>query len=307
MAKKPLKKLRWAVMGEGLQGRRLMRAIKNSAHAELAASASERRRGSFAAALASKQVDAVAIATPNNEHASQVIRAARAGKNILCEKPLALTLHDTRRMERAIRTNRVRCLVDYHLRMHREVGRARKILSQKKLGRLTYIEMHWSVGGLAGKAPKLPLHMRWRENPVRSGGGALMARGVHLFDLLRFLTGEEVVEVRGWSDATARTVDKTAVAICILESGTPAILTTSRGIPNANNRVMVYGTKGRLELHGLFTDDPQKMYERVFAMYAEARRGERTLLATLDDGAAAVAIAEAFTKSARDGTSVRVR
>ncbi len=285
-------------MGMGLQGQRLVKAIQQSAHAELVATASERERGSFARVLKDKKIDAVAIATPNDQHARQVIAAARAGKHILCEKPLALSIAEGRAMQKAVQKNKVKCFVNYHLRMHPEAQQAKKLIAQKKLGDITYIEMQWSVGGLAQKKlPPLPRHMRWREDPKKSGGGALMARGVHLFDLLRFITAREVGEVCGWSDATRVSVDRTMVAVFELTGGTLAVITTSKSIPGADNHVTIYGTKAKLTLRDLFSTDPQKMYGRVFGSFADAMHGKKTPLATLDDGIAAIRMAERFEKS----------
>ncbi len=282
----------------GLQGNRLLRAIQSSHSAELAATASEREYGSFARVLKDKKIDAIVIVTPNNKHAAQVIAAARAGKNILCEKPLALSLAEGTAMQKPVKKNKVKCFVNYHLRMHPEVQDAKRRIARGELGDITHIEMQWSVGVLAGKPPPLPLHMRWREDPKKSGGGALMARGVHLFDLLRFVTGKEVREVRGWSDATRTSVDRTMVAVFELIGGTPAVITTSKSIPGADNHVTIYGTKAKLTLRDLFGADPQKMYADVFDSFANAMRGKKTLLATIEDGIAAIAMAEAFKRSA---------
>lgn len=294
------KNVRWAVMGLGLQGNRLVRAIQSSHNAEVIATASEREKGSFAHVLNNKNVDALAIATPNDRHAKQSIAAANTGKHILCEKPLVLSLREARTIAQAVKKNRVLCYINYHLRMHPDAQKARALIAQKKLGDLTYIEMQWSIGGLAQKnLPALPRHMRWRESPVQAGGGALMARGVHLFDLLRFITGQEAREVRAWSDATRTTVDRTAIGIFLLENGIPAVITTSKSIQNADNRIVIYGIKGKFVLRDLFTADPHTLYVAVFDAFADALRGKKTPLATLEDGIAAVAMAEAFLSSAK--------
>src|SRR5262245_44070116 len=117
------KKNGWAVVGMGQQGERLAGAMLASGQ-ELIAAAAERQPGSFAALLRSPEVDAVAVATPNDAHMSPVIAAAKAGKHVLCEKPLALTSKEGRAMAAAVRKCDVRCFVNYHLRMHEEIQRA---------------------------------------------------------------------------------------------------------------------------------------------------------------------------------------
>lgn len=287
-------------MGLGLQGNRLVRAIQSSHNAEVIATASEREKGSFAHVLKNKSIDALAIATPNDKHAKQVIATANAGKHILCEKPLALSMREARAIAQAVKKNRVKCFVNYHLRMHPEAQKAKKLIAQKKLGDITYIEMHWSIGGLAQKTtPTLPLHMRWRESPLQAGGGALMARGVHLFDLLRFITGREACEVRAWSDATSTAVDRTAIGVFLLDSDVPVVITTSKSIVDSDNHIAIHGTRGKLILRDLFTFDPHTMYVATIDAFADALRGKKTSLATLDDGIVAVAMTEAFLSSSK--------
>ncbi|OHA01875.1 MAG: hypothetical protein A3C11_01520 [Candidatus Sungbacteria bacterium RIFCSPHIGHO2_02_FULL_49_12] len=295
------KRVKWGLVGLGLQGKRMMRAMEASAHAELAGAASRHSGGALPQLLKKKDIDAVCITTPNHEHAVQAIAVARARKHILCEKPLALSMREGRAILQAVQKSGVHCFVNYHLRLHPEAQKARVLLAQKKLGDITYIEMQWSVGVLAQKnVPPLPRHMRWRESHARSGGGALTMRGVHLFDLLRFIAGKEVVEVRAWSDATRTRVDRTAIGLFVLEDNTPAVITTSKIIRDADNHITIYGTKGKLVLRDIFSTNPQAMYKKVFGCFAEAIKGKKTPLATLEDGIAAVAIAEAFTRSASD-------
>lgn len=294
------KKLRWAVMGLGLQGNRLIQAIAGSRSAVLLATASEREKGSFVQVLKNKNIDAVAITTPNDKHAKQVIAAARAGKHILCEKPFVLSTREAHAAARAVKKNHVQCFINFHLRMHPEAQKAKKLIAQKKFGNITYIEMQWSIGGLAQKnLPILPRHMRWRESFAQAGGGTLVGRSVHLFDLLRFITGQEVREVRAWSNATRTTVDRTAIGIFLLDTGIPATITTSKSIPDADNRIVIYGTKGKLVLRNLFTADPHTMYAAVCDAFVDALHGKETSLATLEDGIAAVAMTEAFLASAK--------
>lgn len=286
------RKLRVAVVGMGLQGQRLVRALGASKHAVLAGTASERERGSFAALLKDKTIDVVVIATPNGKHAKQAITAARAGKHILCEKPLALTARQGRAVRAAAKKSGVRCFVNYHLRMHPEAQKAKKLIAQGSLGEVVYIEMLWAIG-TAGqkKLPPLPLHMRWRES-VKAGGGTTSARGVHLFDFLRFITGKEAVRVSGYSDKTRTAADQTAVAVIGLEGGAVAAITTSKVMPGADNRIAIMGTKGKLVLRDIFTSDPQALYTDVFDALAKGLSGAKTPLATAEDGIAADTIAQ---------------
>jgi 1,5-anhydro-D-fructose reductase (1,5-anhydro-D-mannitol-forming) len=297
----PGRKIGWAVVGLGQQGERLATAIAASGH-ELVATASERQPGSFAAVLRNPQIDAIAVATPNDAHMAPVMAAAKAEKHVLCEKPLAVASTEGSAMRSAVRRANVHCFVNYHLRMHAEVQQARRVIESGRLGDITHIEMHWSVGALAKKPPPLPPHMAWREDPERAGGGALAARGTHLFDLLRYLTGAEATVAQAWSDATPRLVDRTAVGVLLMNT-TPAVVTTSKAIRAADNRIVFYGTRGKLVLRDIFLADPQRLYEAVFKAFALELRGKKTALATIDDGLAAITLTEAFAAAAARDTS----
>jgi len=293
-----MKKLRVAVVGMGLQGQRLIKAIDASRFATLAAVASEREPGSFEAVLKDSTIDAVIIATPNDKHAKQAIAAAKAGKHILCEKPLALSAQEGRRILSATKKHNVKCFVNYHLRVHPEVLHAKKLIAQKKLGHIAAIEMLWAIGNYGEKKlPPLPAHMRWRES-VAAGGGTTATRGVHLFDLLRFITGHNVTVVGGSSDATRYSVDQTAITLLRADDA-PTVITTSKLMPGAENRVVIYGSKDTLALREVFMASPHDMYVSVIDHFAQAIRGKKTPLATIEDGIAVDALAETFAKSVR--------
>lgn len=289
--------MRVAIVGMGLQGQRLAKAVGVSKHTVLAATASERKKGSFEAVLKDKTIDAVIVASPNDKHAAQAIAAAKAGKHVLCEKPMALTLSEARAMARAAQKSRVCLCVNFHLRMHPEVAEARKLLAKKKLGELLYIEACWAIGAMgATKLPPLPPHMRWRESK-KAHGGTITARSVHLFDLVRYLTGKEAVRAYGWSDATRTKVEQTATTTLVLEGGVPAVITTSKLLPQADNRMTLYGSKGSITLRQTFKDSPDAMYASVMDELARMVAGKSGNLAQAQDGLATVAITDALLAS----------
>ncbi|MBI2096700.1 MAG: Gfo/Idh/MocA family oxidoreductase [Candidatus Sungbacteria bacterium] len=192
--------------------------------------------------------------------------------------------------------------------MHESVKRARELVAKNKLGKLTYIEMKWSIGTLGQtKLPPLPRHMQWREKVLQAGGGAIMARGVHLFDLLRFITGMEINEVRAYMDNTPSTVDRTTIGIVLTDKKTPVVIVTSKIIPEADNSIALHGTKGRLIIRDLFSSDSGTLYTKVFDEFARAQNGKKTVLATLEDGLAVIAITGAFISSSGKKRAVRVR
>lgn len=294
-----MKKLRVAVVGMGLQGQRLVKAVNASKKAVLVATASEREPGSFEAVLKDKTIEAVVIASPNDKHAAQAIAAAKAGKHILCEKPLALSVRDGRRILSAAKKHNVKCFVNYHLRVHPEAVHAKKLISQNKLGRIAGIEALWAIGKYGEEnLPPLPAHMRWRES-VAAGGGTTATRGVHLFDLVRFITGQELKVVGGYGDGTKTRVDQTGITLLTLTKGAPAVITTSKLMPGADNRMIIYGSKATLAMRELFSADPNSMYANVIDYFTDAVRGKKAPLATAKDGISVDALAQAFAKLAR--------
>lgn len=288
------KKLRVAIVGMGLQGQRLAKAVGMSKKAELVATASERERGSLEAVLKDTTIDAVIIASPNHKHAAQAVAAARAGKHILCEKPLALSVREGRAIAAATKKRGVQCFVNYHLRVHPEVLPAKKLIAQGTLGDITAVEALWAIGNYGEKKlPPLPAHMRWRES-VAAGGGTTATRGVHLFDLIRFITDTDLHVAGGYTDGTKTRVDQTSIALLTLKNGAPATLTTSKLMPGADNRVVIYGSKQTLVLRELFSANPNEMYAAVVDHFADAVHGKKTPLATVKDGIATDALTEAF-------------
>ena len=129
------------------------------------------------------KVDAVVIVTPNNLHLPVAIAAARAGKHVLVEKPMARNVGEARQMLDAAREGGVKLMVSQNFRYHPLVRRVKELLPS--LGKPYFISMCKRQQPARG----------WREDPEASGGGALMDLGVHVFDQARFLLDSEVQAV----------------------------------------------------------------------------------------------------------------
>ena len=136
-------------------------------------------------------IDLVDIATPGDTHLPICLAAAKAGKAILCEKPLANSLSEARKMLAAVRQGGATHMLCHNYRKVPAVALARELIAGGELGTIrhfrgTYLQ-DWSM------SPELPL--LWRFDKRKSGSGALGDLGSHLIDLARFLVGE----VRGVS------------------------------------------------------------------------------------------------------------
>jgi predicted dehydrogenase len=185
-------------------------------------------------------VDAVVIATPQAHHAEQIVAAARAGKHIFCEKPLALTPGELDRVEKAVKTEKVTLMVGHQLRWHPVIRCVKQHL--KQLGPLYHLDLEWAMRISA------PGGRCWESYRL---GGYFMELGCHATDLARFLFGP----IRHVSGHTLRlnparvTEDHTQ---CLLQFRTGAIGSI---LVSANHRTLrqgllrgrVLGQKGRID------------------------------------------------------------
>ena len=147
--------------------------------------------------LATPGLEAVYVATPNHLHRPLVEAAARAGKHVLCEKPMATTLTDAEAMVAACRAAGVRYATAFDQRFQARHRRLRELVATGRLGEITAVRVHyacWTPGDwspVAGEA-----HDNWRVDPARAGGGAFMDLAPHGLDLTQTLLGEPLTEVR---------------------------------------------------------------------------------------------------------------
>jgi len=150
------------------------------------------------------EVGLVDIGTPNDVHAEQALAMLEAGKHVACEKPLAGTLADARKMRAAAqRAKRCRTFVWFNYRRCPAIGLAHRLVREGRLGKILHVRATYlqSWGG-----PDTPLS--WRFQKKRAGSGAHGDLNAHIVDLARFLTGDEITEVNG---AIARTFVKERV------------------------------------------------------------------------------------------------
>jgi len=142
-------------------------------------------------AIAQNQdIDAVYIALPNSMHAEYSIRAAKAGKHVLSEKPMATTVADAQAMVDACRKANKKLMIAYRCQYEGTNLRAIQLIRDGKLGKLESIESSNGFNIRAGE---------WRLSGKLAGGGPLMDMGIYSLNACRYPTGEEPVEVKGYS------------------------------------------------------------------------------------------------------------
>lgn len=151
-------------------------------------------------------IDAVYVITPNALHHDQVIRAAKAGKHVICEKPMAINAREGQEMVDACKKAGVKLLVGY--RMHFE-PKTLEIIRMRKAGELGKIQFFQGLSGFAIGDPT-----QWRLNKQLAGGGAMMDIGIYSVNGARYMTGEEPV----WVTAQETKTDPVKFAVGVDET-----------------------------------------------------------------------------------------
>ena len=209
--------------------------------------------GSYEALLADPAVDAVYIPLPNHLHAEWAIAALRAGKHVLCEKPLALTAADAERMAAEAEASGRLLMEAFMYRHHPSWVAVHDLVTSGRIGRLTAVDSWFSYFN------DDPANIR---NVLAYGGGALYDIGCYCVNLSRWLFGGEPATV---SAAVRR---DPATGVDVLTSGTLAFadgiasFTCSTRV-ETDQRVHVYGTEGRISIEIPFNIPPDRP-TRVF-------------------------------------------
>ncbi len=148
--------------------------------------------------LATPGIEAVYVATPNHLHRPIVEAAARAGKHVLCEKPMATSLADAEAMVAACQRSGVRYATAFDQRFQARHRRLRELLRTGRLGEITAVRVHYACWTPADWSPPTSegVHDNWRIDPARAGGGAFIDLAPHGLDLVQTLLGEPLVETK---------------------------------------------------------------------------------------------------------------
>jgi predicted dehydrogenase len=198
--------------------------------------------------IARKDVDAVIVCTPSGTHAELGIRAARAGKHVLVEKPIDVTLERARALIGACREARVRLGVVFQNRFLAPVALVRRALDGGRLGRVLLANgyVKWFRGhGYYEGAP-------WRGTRALDGGGALMNQAIHTVDLVHHLAGP-VAAVSGFTATLRHKIEceDAAVANLRLVSGGLGTLEATTSVwPGFARRLELHGEKGSVVIDG---------------------------------------------------------
>jgi predicted dehydrogenase len=256
--------LRWGILSTAdIARRKVVPGMRKAARCEVVAIASRdaararsvadelsipRAHASYEALLDNPDVDAVYIPLPNDLHATWTIAAARAGKHVLCEKPLALNSSDAQRMIDACREAGVSLMEAFMYRLHPSWVAARELVSTGRIGRLTAVDSWFSYFN------DDPANIR---NILASGGGGLLDIGCYSVNLSRMLFDAEPIGVEAVITRDPTTgVDVVASGILEFETGV-ATFTCSTRVED-DQRVDIYGTEGRVSVGIPFNIPPDR-------------------------------------------------
>ncbi|OGS22248.1 MAG: hypothetical protein A2252_06720 [Elusimicrobia bacterium RIFOXYA2_FULL_39_19] len=199
--------------------------------------------------LKRKDLDVVCICTPSSLHTEQAIAAAQAGKHVITEKPMAITLEKANRMIDVCKKNKVKLSCVFQLRFTEPYAKIKKVIDSGELGKLTlgdcYLKYYRSQAYYDSAG--------WRGTWEFDGGGALMNQGIHMIDLLQWYMGP-VESVFGHCKTLARKieVEDTAAAVIKFKNGAIGVIegTTSVFPSNIPHRLELHGDRGSIMFSG---------------------------------------------------------
>jgi predicted dehydrogenase len=247
-------------------------------------------------------IDAVVIGTPNALHAEQAIACLRAGKHVLVEKPMAMSVAECDAMIQAARDSGRWLMVAHCWRFHPAVVRARERVAGGEFGRIVTtrgygVHVNWGPSG-------------WFTRRELAGGGALIDMGVHAIDTARFVLGDpEPVRVCASIGTRYRSdydVDDDGVLLVIWSNGTTSIVESGWWQPHAGGPeadTELYGTGGYARIFPPEEPEgeehaPQSMYSAQMAEFLDAIVEGRQPRPSGEDGRVVMRVVEEAYRSA---------
>jgi len=210
--------------------------------------------------------DSLYISSKNSNHHWMVIEAAKAGKNILCEKPLALNSAQAEEMINVCKAKNVQLAINYVYRFHPLVQKAKELIDKQFLGKVIYISTNYNVD--------YPPNDNFRFAKTE-GGGVLQDIGTHMIDLLYFLGGE-IDEIKGYTGNVFYNseISDTALAILKFKNGSFGQLNVSFNTRKAPNRIEIVGHNGTISIENLISNR-NGTAKIVIDIYGEAKKAFR--------------------------------
>jgi len=269
--------------------------------------------------LRNPDVTVVAIHTPNSLHAAQAIAAARAGKHVFCDKPMATNAADAQRIVTECGQAGVTLGVNFHNRFMPCFIETRRIIESGEIGAVLIVQLEASPGPNPAST-----RAGWRVDPALAGLGTTMSIGVHVYDILRYLLASEIVTVSAFFDTPRGVMEQTNLSVFRFANGAMAQLNVNQKTPDPHNDFVIYGTKGRITGRGLtrsrFSGELQVLtgdsktrstefpaidaHGRCVAAFSQALLDGRAFSPSGIDGLRSVQLTDAMARSAWDGVHV---
>jgi predicted dehydrogenase len=204
--------------------------------------------GSYEALLADPDIDAIYNPLPNQHHVPWTIKAAEAGKHVLCEKPISLTAAEAATLLAVCARTGVKIGEAFMIRSYPQWLRVRELLDEGRIGELR------SIMGCFSYFNADPKNIR---NHVESGGGGLLDIGCYLVHASRYAFGREPARVVGLIDRDPQMqIDRLTSAMLDFERGQSIFTCSTQLVPY--QRIHFLGTKGRIELEIPFNAPPDQ-------------------------------------------------
>ncbi len=273
--------------------------------------------------LADPNVDVVYISTTNDLHLAQTVAAAQAGKHVLCEKPLALSLADALAMVEACQKAGVVMGTNHHLRNAVTHRMMRKLIADGAIGKVLTARVFHAV--------YLPTNLQgWRINQPGAGAGVVLDITVHDTDTLRFVLNDDVDSViaqMAQHGLASGSIEDTVMGVMTMKNGVLAQFHDAFTVKHAKTGFQVLGTEGSLLGEDVMTQQPrghvllrrhnlieevdlglpENLYIRAVRHFNDAVRGNGQPAATAEDGVKSLATALAVLEAARTGCKTTVQ
>jgi predicted dehydrogenase len=284
--------------------------------------------GSWQDLLERADIDAVVVATTHNSLAPITEAALQAGKHVLCEKPLAMSVEQAEGLVQAAAKNGTKLKTGFNHRHHPALWQAHCVFKEGQIGRLMFLRCRYGHGG------RLGYEKEWRANPTVSGGGQLIDQAIHVLDLFRWFAGEfddiyAILPTTFWNMPVEDNV------FCTMRVRGGAVATLHASWTQWKNLFSfeVFGTDGYLIVDGLggsygaerlvIGRRPQQFgvpteqvsefpgvdvsWAQEWQEFISAIQENRTSLADGQDGLEALRLVEAAYQSSRLGTVIKLR
>ncbi|MGB7137211.1 MAG: Gfo/Idh/MocA family oxidoreductase [Acidobacteriaceae bacterium] len=251
--------------------------------------------GSYEELLADPEIDAIYNPLPNHLHVPWTVKAAEAGKHVLCEKPISMTVAEAKSLL-AVRTKTGVVIGEaFMIRCHPQWLRVRELLSEGRIGEVR------SVFGFFSYSNADPANIRNREE---TGGGALYDIGCYCIQAARFGFRQEPTRVCGLIDRDpAMHTDRLTSALLDFPAGQAIFTCSTQLVPH--QRVQFYGTKGRIEFEIPFNAPPDHG-TRIFIDQGTDILGSGITTETLPVADQYTLQGDAFSRAVLEGTPVPV-